>query len=348
MALSGALPYPQEALDHFRKARDRGVRRQEEWLARLEAYRQSSPEQAAQLEEALTGDLPEGWDRDLDELFSSADKPMATREASGRVMNTVAERVHSFTGGSADLAPSTKTILKDHGHYGFEEYCGHNLHFGVREHAMGAAANGMALHGGIIPYTATFLIFSDYMRPPMRLATLMEQRVVYVFTHDSIGLGVEAWRSALERRDGPTALVLSRQNLPVLDRTALAPAGGARRGGYTLRESSERPDVILIGTGSEIHLALEAGDLLRHDGIHARVVSLPSWELFDAQSAEYRETVLPSDIKARVSIEGSHVLRVGALRRFGGGGHRHIPLWSVGPRWGTIRKVRPDSPAHGG
>ena len=337
MALSGALPYPQEALDHFRKARDRGVRRQEEWLARLEAYRQSSPEQAAQLEEALTGDLPEGWDRDLDELFSSADKPMATREASGRVMNTVAERVHSFTGGSADLAPSTKTILKDHGHYGFEEYCGHNLHFGVREHAMGAAANGMALHGGIIPYTATFLIFSDYMRPPMRLATLMEQRVVYVFTHDSIGLGedepthqpieqlmglraipnlvvirpgdatesVEAWRSALERRDGPTALVLSRQNLPVLDRTALAPAGGARRGGYTLRESSERPDVILIGTGSEIHLALEAGDLLRHDGIHARVVSLPSWELFDAQSAEYRETVLPSDIKARVSIEGS-------------------------------------------
>ena len=185
---------PQEALDHFRKARDRGVRRQEEWLARLEAYRQSSPEQAAQLEEALTGDLPEGWDRDLDELFSSADKPMATREASGRVMNTVAERVHSFTGGSADLAPSTKTILKDHGHYGFEEYCGHNLHFGVREHAMGAAANGMALHGGIIPYTATFLIFSDYMRPPMRLATLMEQRVVYVFTHDSIGLG----------EDGPT------------------------------------------------------------------------------------------------------------------------------------------------
>ena len=328
---------PQEALDHFRRARDRGVRQQEEWLARLEAYRQSFPEAAAQLEEALTGDLPEGWDRDLDELFSAADKPMATREASGRVMNTVAERVHSFTGGSADLAPSTKTILKDHGHYGFEEYCGHNLHFGVREHAMGAAANGMALHGGIIPYTATFLIFSDYMRPPMRLAALMGQRVVYVFTHDSIGLGedgpthqpieqlmglraipnlvvirpgdatesVQAWRSALERRDGPTVLVLSRQSLPVLDRTALAPASGARRGGYVLWESSERPDVILIGTGSEIHVALEAGNLLRHEGIHARVVSLPSWELFDAQSAEYRESVLPSDIKARVSIEAA-------------------------------------------
>ena len=171
---------PQEALDHFRRARDRGARQQEEWLVRLEAYRQSSPEEAAQLEEALSGDLPEGWDRDLDELFSAADKPMATRESSGRVMNAVAERVHSFSGGSADLAPSTKTLLKDHGHYGFEEYCGHNLHFGVREHAMGAAANGMALHGGIIPYTATFLIFSDYMRPPMRLAVLMGLRGGYI------------------------------------------------------------------------------------------------------------------------------------------------------------------------
>ena len=181
-------------------------------------------------------------------------------------MNAIAERVHSFTGGSADLAPSTKTILKDHGHYGFEEYCGHNLHFGVREHAMGAIANGMALHGGVIPYTATFLVFSDYMRPPMRLAALMGQRVVYIFTHDSIGMGedgpthqpieqlmglrtvpnlvvlrpadatesVEAWKAALERREGPTALVLSRQNLPVLDRTALPPARNVQRGGYVL------------------------------------------------------------------------------------------------------------------
>ena len=241
----------------------------------MAGYRKAYPEEAQQLEEALRGDLPDGWDGDLDGLFTASDKPVATREASGRVMNAIAERVHAFTGGSADLAPSTKTLLKDHGHYGFEEYCGHNMHFGVREHAMGAVANGMTLHGGVIPYTATFLIFSDYMRPPMRLAALMEQRVVYIFTHYSIGLGedgpthqpieqlmglrtvpnlvvlrpadateaVEAWRVVLERGHGPSALVLSRQNLAVLDRSELAPGqqpsagrvravgiGGAARG----------------------------------------------------------------------------------------------------------------------
>jgi transketolase len=328
---------PQEATEHFRQALDRGKSQQEEWQARLEAYRQAYPAEAAQLEEALRGDLPEGWDRGLDELFGAGDQPIATREASGRVMNTLVDRVHSFTGGSADLAPSTKTLLKDHGHYGFEEYCGHNLHFGVREHAMGAIANGMAIHGGIIPYTATFLIFSDYMRPPIRLAALMEQRVVYIFTHDSIGLGedgpthqpieqllglrsvpnlvvlrpadatetVEAWKVALGRRQGPTALALSRQNLPVLDRSALAPASGVQRGGYTLWEATEKPDVILIGTGSEVHIAMEAGKLLSDQGVAARVVSLPSWELFDAQPAEYRDSVLPPEIRARVSIEAA-------------------------------------------
>jgi len=328
---------PQEAMDHFREALERGKSQEEEWQARLEGYRQAYPAEAAQLEEALRGDLPEGWDRGLDELFSAGDQPIATREASGRVMNHVVDRVHSFTGGSADLAPSTKTLLKDHGHYGFEEYCGHNLHFGVREHAMGAIANGMAIHGGIIPYTATFLIFSDYMRPPIRLAALMEQRVVYIFTHDSIGLGedgpthqpieqllglrsvpnlvvlrpadatetVEAWKVALGRRQGPTALALSRQNLPVLDRSAFAPASGVQRGGYILWEASEKPDVILLGTGSEVHIALEAGQLLQEKGIIARVVSMPSWELFDAQPAEYRDSVLPPEIRARVSIEAA-------------------------------------------
>ena len=328
---------PQEALEHLRKAQERGRRQQEEWQTRLKAYHEAYPEEAAQLDEALRGDLPEGWDRGLDELFSASDKPMATREASGRVMNVIVERVHSFTGGSADLAPSTKTILKDHGHYGFEEYYGHNLHFGVREHAMGAIANGMALHGGPIPYTATFLIFSDYMRPPMRLAALMEQRVVYIFTHDSIGMGqdgpthqpveqllglravpnlvalrpadatetVEAWKVALNRRSGPTALVLSRQDLPVLDRTEVAAADGVQRGGYVLWEASSVPDVILIGTGSEVDIALEAGRLLQGEGVMARVVSLPSWELFDAQPAEYRSSVLPPDIRARVSIEAA-------------------------------------------
>ena len=328
---------PPEALDHFRRAEERGTRQQQEWLGRLEAYRQSYPEEAAQLEELLQGDLPEGWDHGLDELFDAGDNPVATREASGRVMNAIVDKVHAFTGGSADLAPSTKTTLKDHGHYGFEEYCGHNLHFGVREHAMGAIANGMALHGGTIPYTATFLIFSDYMRPPMRLAALMEQRVVYIFTHDSIGLGedgpthqpieqliglravpnlvvirpadatecVEAWKVALERRHGPTALVLSRQNLPVLDRTALAPTSGVQRGGYVLWEASGNPKAILIGTGSEVHIALEAGRLLWQKGITTRVVSLPSWELFDAQQAEYRQSVLPSDINVRISMEAA-------------------------------------------
>jgi len=240
-------------------------------------------------------------------------------------------------GGSADLAPSTKTILKDKGHYSFEEYGGHNMHFGIREHAMGAIANGMALHGGIIPYTATFLIFYDYMRPPVRLAALMGLRVIYIFTHDSIGVGedgpthqpieqlmalravpnlvtirpadatetVEAWKVALERHRGPTALIFSRQNLPVLDRTTLAPTSGAQYGGYVLWEAATPPDVILIGTGSEVHIALEAGKLLQEKGIVARVVSLTSWELFDAQPAEYRNTVLPPDIRARISIEAA-------------------------------------------
>ena len=328
---------PPEVLAHFRQAKERGEHGQKKWQERLDAYHQAFPNEARQLEEELRGDVPNGWDRDLPGLFKAGDKPIATREASGRVMNAIVERVHSFTGGSADLAPSTKTILKDHGHYGFEEYCGHNIHFGVREHAMGAIANGMALHGGTIPYTATFLIFSDYMRPPIRLAALMEQRVVYIFTHDSIGLGedgpthqpieqlmglravpnlvvlrpadatetVEAWKVAMERRHGPTVLVLSRQNLPVLDRRALAPASGVLRGGYVLWEAASQPDVILIGTGSEVHIALEAGKILEEKGISARAVSLPSWELFDAQSQEYRDGVLPPSIRERVSIEAA-------------------------------------------
>ncbi|MCH8185346.1 MAG: transketolase [Chloroflexi bacterium] len=328
---------PDEVLDRFRGARVRGRQLQDDWQARMAEYHKAYPTEAAQLEEALRGDLPEGWQRGLDQLFSADDKPIATRDSSGRVMNTIVDRVHAFTGGSADLAPSTKTLLKDHGHYGFEEHCGHNLHFGVREHAMGAIANGMALHGGTIPYTATFLIFSDYMRPPMRLAALMELRVVYIFTHDSIGMGedgpthqpieqllglrgvpnlvvlrpadatesVEAWKVAMERRHGPTVLVLSRQNLPVLDRQALSPASGVRQGGYVLWEASPKPDVILIGAGSEVHIALEAAKLLQEGGTAARVVSLPSWELFDAQPEEYRASVLPIEVRARVSIEAS-------------------------------------------
>lgn len=331
---------PHEALAHFRKAQERGKRYQEDWQGRMKAYRQAYPKEARQLEEDLKGNLPEEWDNGLTNLFKAEEKPIATRAASGQVMNVMAPKIHALMGGAADLAPSTKTILKDKGDYGVDDYSGHNMHFGVREHAMGAIAGGMALHGGIIPYTATFLIFSDYMRPPMRLAALTGLRVIYVFTHDSVGLGedgpthqpieqlvglrtvpnlvvirpadatetVEAWKIALQRRHGPTALVLTRQNLPVLDRKVLAPASGAQRGGYILWEASNTPDVILIGTGSEVHIALEAGKLLQTKGIAARVVSLPSWELFDAQPEEYRNSVLIPSLKKRISIEAGVLL----------------------------------------
>jgi transketolase len=231
-------------------------------------------------------------------------------------------------------------MLRGYGDFSFDNYGGRNLHFGVREHAMGGIASGMALHGGIIPYTGTFLIFYDYMRPPVRLAAMMGIRVIYIFSHDSVGLGedgpthqpveqliglravpnlvtirpadatetVEAWKVALQRRNGPTALVLTRQNLPVLDRKTLAPASGVQRGGYILWEAEASSDVILIGTGSEVHIALEAGKLLRERDISARVVSLPSWELFEAQPLDYRNSVLPPDIKARVSIEAGSPL----------------------------------------
>ncbi len=338
---------PAEVAAHFRQALERGRSQQSRWQARFEAYRASYLAEAAQLEQELRGDLPPGWERPLADLFKGRRDPISTREASGLAMNAIAKAAPAFVGGSADLAPSTKTLLKDHGHYGFEEYCGHNMHFGVREHAMGAIANGLALHGGVIPYAATFLVFSDYMRPAIRLAALMGLRVVYVFTHDSIGLGedgpthqpieqlmslraipnlvvlrpadatetAEAWKVAMERREGPTALVLSRQDLPVLGRAGLAPPEGVRRGGYVLWEEGP-PEAILIATGSEVHIALEAGRLLRQRGTGVRVVSLPSWELFDVQPAEYRREVLPPPVRARVSIEAGTPL----------GGERYVGL----------------------
>jgi transketolase len=328
---------PPQALTHFRKAAKRGKHWQQKWKAMLASYRQSNPKKAKQLDEVLSGRLPKNWDSELKDLFNAFDKPIATREASGRIMNGIVKKVHAFTGGSADLAPSTKTTLKDHGSFGFENYTGHNFHFGVREHAMGAIANGMALHGGTIPYAATFLIFSDYMRPSIRLAALMNQRVIYIFTHDSVGMGedgpthqpieqlmglravpnlavirpadatetVEAWKAAMVRVHGPTVLALSRQNLPILDRAILGPANGLQLGGYTLWEASLQPKIILIATGSEVHIALKAGSLLQRKGIMARVVSMPCWELFDAQPKEYRDTVLPPSIRYRISIEAA-------------------------------------------
>ena len=328
---------PPEVLAHFRQAQERGKLWQKEWESRLDTYRQAYPDEAKQLEQDLQGQLPDNWDHDLEVLFKSGDKPVSTREASGKIMNVLATKIHSLIGGSADLAPSTKTILKDRGHLSSQEYDGHNIHFGIREHAMGSIASGMALHGGIIPYTATFLVFYDYMRPPVRLASLMGIRVIYIFTHDSIGVGedgpthqpveqllglrsipnlvtirpadatetIEAWKIALARRHGPTSLILSRQNLPVLDRNKLADAKGVQYGAYILWEASASPEVIIIGTGSELHVALEAGQQLQQRGISARIISMPSWELFDTQPPEYRDSILPPKIRARISIEAS-------------------------------------------
>jgi transketolase len=325
---------PTEAGVHFGQATERGKAKQAEWNAAFSEYREAFPEDAQQLDDALRGKLPAGWEDGLNGLFDKLD-PIATRSASGVVMNAISKSVPAFIGGSADLAPSTRTILDDRGHIGNGDFSGNNLHFGVREHAMGAVANGISLHGGAIPYTATFLVFSDYMRPSIRLGAIMGQQVIYVFTHDSIGVGedgpthqpiehlmalreipglvvsrpadatetVEVWRAAMARQDGPTVMAFTRQNLPVLDRSVLSPASGVLKGGYILWESGDSPQVVIMATGSEVHIALEAGQSLESEGIAARVVSMPSWEVFDEQTKEYRDSVLPPSLRARVSVE---------------------------------------------
>ena len=331
---------PDDVLAHMRKALQRGQAAEEAWQQRMQAWQREHPADALAFRQAMSGELPAGWDSGLTDLFKAGDKPVATREASGRVLNLLAERLPTLMGGAADLSPSTRTSLKGYGDFGAEDHGGRNMHFGVREHAMGSIANGMALHGGLIPYVSTFLVFSDYMRPPMRLAAIMEQPVIYVFSHDSVGVGedgpthqpveqvmalraiphltlirpadatetVEAWRAALLNRRGPTALILTRQNLPVLDRTTLAPADGVQRGGYILWQSGDDLEVILIATGSEVHIALEAGKLLAAENITVRVVSLPSWEIFDRQPDEYRRHVLPPRVRARVAVEAGRRL----------------------------------------
>ena len=331
---------PAEAVAHMRGALVRGAQAQTDWEARLAAYRDAFPAEAAQLEADLSRALPKDWASDFTEIFADLEKPIATREASSVVMNVIAERLHGFTGGSADLAPSTKTLLSKHASSDVAAGVNHNMHFGVREHAMGSIAGGMAVHGGVMPYTATFLVFADYMRPPMRLAALMGLPVTYVFTHDSVGLGedgpthqpvehllslraipnltvirpgdphetAQAWRSAIERADGPTALIFTRQSVPVFDQKACGSAEGLHQGAYVLWEAAPSVDVILIGTGSETSLALEAGHALKERSVKARVVSMPSWELFDAQPKAYRDRVLPPTIGARVSIEAGVTL----------------------------------------
>lgn len=324
---------PDGVLEYMRQAGSAGSEQQEDWQERFAKYERDYPELAAEFQGALHGELPDGWDEGLNDLFE-AGKSIATRAASGAVLDFIAPRIPYLVGGSADLTGSNKTKFKDADHLSRDDFSGRYIHFGVREHGMSSILTGMALHGGIRPYGGTFLVFSDYLRPTIRLACMMELPVIYVFTHDSIGLGedgpthqpIEQWMSlraiprlltfrpadasetavgwqvALDNTASPTALALTRQGLPILDRTKYAPAEGAARGAYILSDADD-PQVILIGTGSEVHIALEAQTLLAERGIGARVVSMPSWELFDAQPADYRESVLTATITARVSVE---------------------------------------------
>ena len=341
---------PQEALAQFRKELNKGERLEAEWKTKLESYGKAHPGLLSEWDQRLSSKLPEGWDRDIPS-FPPDPKGLATRAAGGKVMNALAPHIPSLIGGSADLNPSTNTALKGRGNFqgpradekavqgaesGSWSYSGANIFFGVREHAMGGILNGMALHGGLLPYGSTFLIFSDYMRPAIRLAALMKLHLIYVFTHDSIALGedgpthqpieqlsslrampgltvirpadanevAEAWKIAVQHQEGPVALIMTRQAIPVIDRTRFKPAGGLSRGAYILADSeAEKPEVILIATGSEVSLALEAYEKIRAAGIRARVVSMPSWELFERQPENYRHQVLPPDIPARVSVE---------------------------------------------
>jgi transketolase len=304
------------------------------WRRRLDAYAEAEPALAAELRAALAAELPPGWDAELDKAFAEPAK-QATRKASQQAINALAPNLPALVGGSADLAESNLTDVQGGGDLTATE-AGRNLHFGIREHGMGAITNGLAAHGGLRPFCATFLVFSDYMRPSVRLAALMGLPVVYVWTHDSIGLGgdgpthqpiehlgslrlmpnlhvirpadgpetAEAWRAALRRVDGPTALALSRQELPVIDRTRYAPADGLHRGAYVLAEASGEPELILLATGSEVWLALAAREELeQHQEIPTRVVSMPCWELFDAQDQAYRDEVLPPRVTARLAVE---------------------------------------------
>lgn len=327
---------PQEALAFFRQAAERGPELEQNWQERLSAYRAAYPDLAAELERRLAGELPEGWAGDLPE-FPADEKGMATRAASGKVLNALADRLPELMGGSADLAPSNNTWLA--GSPAFDADCreGRNLHFGVREHGMGSVVNGMAYHGGVIPYGATFLVFADYMRPPLRLAALSHLGAIWVFTHDSVGVGEdgpthqpveqlatlralpnmvvirpadanevrEAWKMAIENRRGPTALALTRQPLPTLDRAKLAPAEDLKRGAYVLADlgPAGEPRIVLMASGSEVSLILRAGQRLAEQGVAVRLVSFPSWELFAAQERAYRNSVLPPGVALRLAVE---------------------------------------------
>jgi len=331
---------PQDVLEHFRQAIPAGEKLESEWKRELKRYREEYPAQGEDLERRLKGDLPADWTVGLPE-YPADEKGMATRASSGKVLNALAQRIPEMIGGSADLAPSNKTWIDGSPDFQPSSPAGRNFHVGVREHARGAIVNGIAVHGGLIPYGGTFLVFSDYMRPAIRLSALSHYPSIWVFTHDSIGVGEdgpthqpvehlaalraipdlmvlrpgdanevrEAWKVAISRRDGPTALVFSRQSAPTLDRGVYAPAEGVRFGAYILADLGDGdPDLILMASGTELGVAVRAGEILSADGINVRLVSFPSWELFDAQGDDYRHSVLPPNIQARLAVEAGVAL----------------------------------------
>ena len=340
-----ALGYPSlepfyvapEALRYWREAANKRAKTQDEWKKIYDAYKTANAALEKELQRRLRGDLPDGWE-ELIPVFTAKDGNVASRAASGVVINAIGKKIPELMGGSADLASSTNTIIKGEPSFSAENYAGRNFHFGIREHGMGSIMNGMSLFGGIIPYGATFLIFSDYMRPPVRLASIMDRHVIYVYTHDSIGLGedgpthqpveqlsalraipgmtlirpadasetAEAWRAALKHKKGPVALVLTRQKLPFIDRSKYAAASGLARGAYVLADSpGGAPQVVMMSTGSEVSLILDAQKKLEAEGIRTRAVSMPCHEIFAKQDQAYRDSVLPKGVK-RIAIEAAH------------------------------------------
>jgi transketolase len=326
---------PPEALAAFRSSIARGEALERDWKEVVKRYAAACPERFQEWQILMSGGLKEGWETGIPDLSAEL-KPTATREASGKILAALFPHAPGLMGGSADLAPSTETFIKPYGAFQANNYAGRNMHFGVREHAMGAILNGMALHGGLIPYGATFLVFADYMRPSIRLAALMKTHVIYVWTHDSVGLGedgpthqpiehaavlraipgltfirpcdaaetAEAWRAALSHRAGPVALSLTRQKVPPIDRTRYGAAAGLKRGAYILAEADGGiPEVVIIATGSEVHVALGAKEILETRGMPTRVVSMPCWEYFAAQPNDYKDSVIPRSVRLRVSVE---------------------------------------------
>lgn len=332
----GAEPFhiPKEVYDYFTEVKENGEISEAEWNVKLDNFSKKYPMEAKLFKEVIAGDFGSNWKDELPKFENYGEK-IATRKASGKVINAIASQLPTMIGGSADLTGSNSTLMNDAGVFSADDHSGRYVHYGIREHAMAGILNGMCLYGGVVPFGGTFLVFSDYMRPSIRLASLSGLRPIYVFTHDSIGLGEDgpthqpvehlsalravpglkvvrpadanetsyAWQLALEHKGSPVALVLTRQKLPIINRSKYAYAEGTLKGAYVISDSEGEPEVILIATGSEVSICLEAADKLKEKAINCRVVSMPSWEVFDEQSGEYKEKVLPSSVKAKLSVE---------------------------------------------